>query len=59
MKDMPKGYEEKMMTAVSKNPELFLRIAKESEELMRSGRGQFEAVMEAAKKYEKELREIF
>jgi hypothetical protein len=46
-----------LQKAVEKNPKLFEKIAKEIDELKKSGKPEMYAALDVMKKYEKELRE--
>jgi hypothetical protein len=46
------------LKAVEKNPGLFEKIAKETEEEMKKGKNQMYAAFEVMKKYEKELKDV-
>ena len=54
---MPKDQQEMIMTAVKKNPELFKKIAEETEVQVKAGKNQMYAAFEVMKKYQKELRD--
>ncbi len=58
MKGIPESEQEKLISMVEKNPELFQKIATETQEKMKAGQDQMSAAMEIMKKYEKELKEI-
>lgn len=49
---------EKLLDAISKNPELFTTIAKEAEEAMKNGQSQMTAIMNAAKTHQDELKKL-
>lgn len=55
LKDMPKEQREMLEAMVDKNPELFVKIAKETQELVKQGKDQMVAMMEVSKKYRSEL----
>lgn len=57
LKNVPPEQKELIMKAVEKNPELFEKIAKETEAKVKEGKNQVYAALEVMKKYEKELRE--
>lgn len=57
MKDLPKDQRDKMMGAIEKNPELFEKISKETQQKMKEGKGQMAASMEVMRKYQNELRD--
>lgn len=56
LKDIPPEDQEKLFALIEKNPELFQNIAKDIEQLMKNGKDQMAASMEAMRKYESELR---
>lgn len=58
-KDLPKDQQEMLSKAVEKNPELFAKIAKEIEEVKKSGKPEMYAALDVMKKYQKELQELF
>ena len=58
LKDMPESEQEKILAVVEKNPELFMKIAREVEEKTKQGKDQMTAAMEVMKNYESELRGI-
>lgn len=57
MKNLPKDQRDKMMSAIEKNPELFEKIAKETQQKIKEGKGQTAASMEVMRKYQNELRD--
>lgn len=58
LKDMPKDQQEKILTAVEANPQLFETIAKEIQAAVKAGKPQFAATMEVMKKHQDELRRV-
>ncbi len=58
LKDMPKDQAEMLEAMVEKNPDLFMKIAKETKELVKGGKDQMVATMEVSKKYRKELEQL-
>lgn len=58
LKNMPKDQAEMIGAMVEKDPELFMKIAKETQELVKGGRDQMSAMMEVSKKYRKELEQL-
>jgi uncharacterized protein YjgD (DUF1641 family) len=58
-KDLPKEQQEMLSKAVEKNPDLFSKIAKEIDELKKSGKPEMYAALDIMKKYQKELQETF
>lgn len=58
MKDVPAEQREKIMTILEKKPELFQTIALKSQEKMKQGMSQMDAVMAVVKEHEAELKEV-
>ncbi len=58
-KNLPKDQAEMLQAAVEKNPKLFEKIAKEIDELKKSGKPEMYAALDVMKKYQKELKECF
>jgi glucosamine 6-phosphate synthetase-like amidotransferase/phosphosugar isomerase protein len=58
-KNLPKDQAEMMRIAVEKDPKLFEKIAKEIEEVKKSGKPEMYAALDVMKKYQKELQELF
>jgi hypothetical protein len=58
-KNLPKDQAEMLEKAVEKNPKLFEKIAKEIDELKKSGKPEMYAALDVMKKYQKELQEVF
>ena len=58
-KDLPKEQQEMLSKAVEKNPDLFAKIAKEIEEVKKTGKPEMYAALDVMKKYQKELQELF
>lgn len=58
LKDVPEAEQEKLITLVEKNPELFQKIAVEAQEKIKTGQEQTAAMMEVIKKYESELKSL-
>lgn len=56
MKDVPKGEQEKILSLIEKNPELFQKMAEEIQEEMKKGTGQMEAAIKIAQKYQDDLK---
>jgi hypothetical protein len=52
---MTSAQQEAFLGMYNKNPELFEKIAKETEALMKAGKSQTEAALAAARKYQSEL----
>jgi hypothetical protein len=55
---LPQDQQDKLMSAMSKNPALFEKIAKEIKALEKAGKNQVFASMEVMKKYQNELRDL-
>lgn len=55
LKDVPEEEQEKLIQVVSKNPELFQKIAVEVQEKMKGGKDQMTAMLEVLGKYKEEL----
>ena len=58
LKDVPEAEKERILDMVEKNPDLFEKIAKESQEAMKSGKDQMSAVMGVMMKYQDQLKGI-
>lgn len=58
MKDVPKEQQEMVFAMLEKNPDLFKKIAEESQELIKQGKSQMDAVMQVMKKYENDLKAL-
>jgi hypothetical protein len=58
LKNLPKDQAEMVMHMVEKNPELFAKIAKETQELVKGGKDQTAAMMQVAQKYKGELQKM-
>jgi hypothetical protein len=58
MKDVPKDQQEKIFSAIEKNPDLFADIAKKVEEKMKQGKEQMAATMEVMKEHQDELKKM-
>lgn len=58
MKNVPKEQQERIITMVEKNPELFKKIGDEIQHRTKAGEDQMKASMEVMKKYQKELQEL-
>lgn len=57
LKDVPQEQQEMLLRGFEKNPELFEKIAKETQAKMKEGKDQMSAAMEVMQKYQKELQE--
>ncbi|MAJ97096.1 MAG: hypothetical protein CMI56_00590 [Parcubacteria group bacterium] len=58
LKNMPKDQADMIGAMIEKNPELFMKIAKEAQQLVKGGKDQMAAMMEVSKKYQKELQQL-
>ena len=58
LKNLPKDQADMIGAMIEKNPELFMKIAKEAQELVKGGTNQMAAMMEVSKKYKKELEQL-
>ncbi len=58
LKGVPEEYQDKLIDAIEKNPDLFKKIADETQEKMKSGKDQMKAAMEVMEKYKSELQGI-
>ncbi len=55
LKNLPKDQQDKIISAVTKNPALFETIAKEIQEAVKAGKPQTAATMEVMRKHQAEL----
>lgn len=58
MKDVPPEQQEMVMALVEKNPQLFMKIAQEIQEKVKSGKEQMAAATEVMQKYQTEIAEV-
>lgn len=58
LKGVPQEEQDKIISMVEKNPELFQKIAQEAQEKMKSGKDQMSAMMEVMQKYQSELKSL-
>ena len=58
MKDIPEAEQEKMLSAIEKNPDFFQNIAAEVQAKMKEGKDQMSATMEVMQKHQDELKKI-
>lgn len=58
LKNLPKDQADMIGAMVEKDPELFMKIAQEAQQLVKGGEDQMSAMMKVSKKYEKELRHL-
>jgi hypothetical protein len=56
LKDVPQEQQDIIMAAVEKNPDLFIKIAKEVQEKTQSGMNQQDAIMQVMQAHQEELR---
>ena len=57
LKNLPKDQQELITKAIEKNPNLFKKIAEETDAEIKKGKNQMYAAFEVMKKYQKELQE--
>ena len=55
LKGVPQAEQDKLFEMIEKNPQLFQKIAEETQEEIKRGTDQMTATMKIAKKYEAEL----
>ncbi len=58
MKGMPEGEQARVLKMVEENPDLFSKIAEETQAKIKQGKGQMEASIEVMKKYQDEIRKV-
>lgn len=58
LKGVPQDEQDKLFKLIETNPELFQKIATETQELIKSGKDEMTAAMEVGKKYENELKAL-
>lgn len=58
LKDVPQAERDKLLKMFEKDPELFTRIAKETEEEAKKGGNQMHAMMRVASRHKKELEDL-
>ncbi len=58
MKDVPADQREKLIELVTKNPELFQKIAQEAQQKIASGMDQMKAMMSVMQDHQEELQKI-
>lgn len=56
--NVPQAEQERILTVVEKNPDLFLKIGQEIQEKMKGGKDQMAAAMEVMQKYKDELSSV-
>ncbi len=59
LKQLPKAEQDQIIEAVTKNPEIFQKIAESAQAKMKAGASQMNATMEAAREHEAELKKVF
>ncbi len=59
LKQLPKDQQDQIIEAVTKNPEIFQKIAESAQAKMKAGASQMTATMEAAREHEAELKKLF
>ena len=57
LKNVPKEQAEMVETLLERNPELLMKIAEDTQKLMKEGKNQMAASMEVMKKYAPELQQ--
>ncbi|MES2437023.1 MAG: hypothetical protein V4519_03335 [Patescibacteria group bacterium] len=58
MKDIPEDQQEKIFTAIEKDPALFQKIAEEMQEKMKGGMDQMAAAQIVMQKYQSDLQKL-
>lgn len=58
MKGVPEEQQEKIFAMVEKNPDFFMKIAKEVQDKMSNGMSQQEATMAVMRSHEEELKSV-
>lgn len=58
LKKMPKEQAEMVEYMLEKDPELFMKISQEAQELVKQGEDQMAAMMKVGRKYQKELQNL-
>jgi hypothetical protein len=58
LKDVPKEQQEKVISAIEKNPQFFEDIAKKIEQKTKEGKDQMSATMEVMRENQDELRKM-
>lgn len=59
LKGVPKEEQDKMITLITKNPELFQKIALEIKAKMDSGKSQMDASVDVMKNYQDEIKKLY
>ena len=58
MKDVPKAEQERIITMMEKNPDLFKKISDEVKKKMKGGQSEMAATMVVMRKYQAELQKL-
>jgi 2-oxo-4-hydroxy-4-carboxy--5-ureidoimidazoline (OHCU) decarboxylase len=58
LKGVPQEEQDKIFDMIEKNPELFQKIAQETQEKIKSGKDQMSAAMEVMQKYKDQLQKL-
>lgn len=58
MKGVPQAEQDKLLAMIEKNPDLFQKIAEETQAEMKKGKNQMAATQEVAKRYESEIKKL-
>lgn len=58
LKGVPQAEQDKLFAMIEKNPDLFQKIATETQEEMKRGTAQMDAVRKVAQKHEAELKAL-
>lgn len=58
LKNAPAGQRDMLMAMLDKNPDLFMKIAEETQKRVKAGENQMAAMMAVSKKYEAELKAL-
>ena len=58
LKNLPKDQAEMIERMFEKDPDLFMKIAKEAQEMVKQGEDQMTAMMKVGRKYQKELQQL-
>jgi hypothetical protein len=58
LKGVPASEQDRIIAMVEKNPDFFKKIADETQEKMKGGMGQQEAVTQVMQKYQDEFRKV-
>ena len=58
MKDVPKAEQERIITMMEKNPDLFKKISDEVKKKMKGGQSEMAATMVGMRKYQAELQKL-